>query len=222
MERVQISRMPFYSEDGEKIIGRLAAFKLSHIVPHLNFYKPSVRYANRLDRIKSSVLRALCDRYPCVWPGLSEIAKKAKCSPTQARRVLRELELKDRLIVDINSRLTWRWPTAQEIEKGQPAHLRILESDNAGKEGGSGKDSPVQYVICDRKIYDLYTHQQECEAREKRQKYKQRTPTKGDVETPTRGDLYPDQGRGPAQPGDAPTPIRGSSEMGRPPVPLVA
>ena len=230
MERVTIEGMPIYSEDG-KIAG-LSAYKISHIVPHLNFYKPSLRYPDRVDRIKSNVLRALCDRYPNVWPGLPEIAKKAKCSTAQARRVLRELELKDRLIVDINSRLTWRWPTAQEVEQGHPAHTRILESDNAGKAGGLGQDSPVQYFICDRRIYDIYIYQQECEAREKREKYKKRRehPNQGRTlagsNTAIKGEnysqQYPNQGSSPAQSGEAPTPITGSLNQGTPPSPLIA
>src|SRR6266581_1604542 len=97
LERININKIP-----------GLSAYKLSHIVSHLKFFKPSLRYPNRVDRTKSNVLRALCDRYPNVWAGLPEIADKAKCSTSQARRALRELEFKDRLIVDVNSRLTWR------------------------------------------------------------------------------------------------------------------
>jgi len=227
MKRIPIGRMPLFSNDAEKIIATLSAYKISHIVSHLNFFKPSLRYPNRLDRIKSNVLRALCDRYPNVWPGLPEIAKKAKCSTAQARRVLRELELKDRLIVDINSRLTWRWPITQEIEKGHPTHVRILQSDDAGKAGGSGKDT-VQYVICDRRIHDLYIHQQECEAREKREKYREtktgevETPIRGELEIPVMGAQYPNQGSKPAQSGDTYTPTRGSSNQRIPPAPLIA
>ncbi len=142
MERININK-----------ISGLSAYKLSHIVPHLKFLKPSLRYPNRVDHTKSNVLRALCDRYPNVWPGLPEIADKAKCSTAQTRRALRELEFKDRLIVDVNSRLTWRRDeNGHWILEGPDGHTE-------GKRGGRGKKATVQYFICDRRILDIY-HQQ--------------------------------------------------------------
>ena len=98
MERIDINTI-----DG------LSAFKLSHIVSSLMFFRPNTRGQHRPDKSKKAVLRALCDRYPNVWPGVEDIAAKASCSVSQARRVLRELEYKDRLILDVNSRMKWRW-----------------------------------------------------------------------------------------------------------------
>lgn len=142
LERVLINRMPIA---GQKL---LSAYSLSETVGKLNFIKPSLRYPARLDGKKKSVLRALCDRYPNVFPSLADIAMKASCSPAQARRILRELEYKDRLIVDINSRLHW--------SRGDDGRW-ILNSDSAGKKGGVGKNGfggehTPQYFICDRKI----------------------------------------------------------------------
>jgi len=150
LERININKIP-----------GLSAYKLSHIVSHLKFFKPSLRYPNRVDRTKSNVLRALCDRYPNVWAGLPEIADKAKCSTSQARRALRELEFKDRLIVDVNSRLTWRRDeNGRWVLQGPDGHTQ-------GKRGGRGKKATVQYFICDRKILNIY-HQQEAHERDKK------------------------------------------------------
>src|SRR5882762_1084900 len=89
-------------------IAGLSAYRLSHIASHLVFIRPNLRGQHRPDKVKKAVLRALCDRYPHVWPSLRDIAEKASCSVSQAQRVLRELEYRDRLIVDVNSRLEWR------------------------------------------------------------------------------------------------------------------
>jgi len=142
LERINISKIP-----------GLHGWKLSQIVNHLKFIKPSLRYPNRVDRTKSNVLRALCDHYPNVWPGLPEIADKAHCSTAQARRALRELEFKDRLIVDINSRLEWRQDdNGRWTLQGPTGHTQ-------GKRGGRGKNATVQYFICDRRILDIYLQQ---------------------------------------------------------------
>src|ERR1700676_2165807 len=213
MKRININKMPIYSTDGETIIGRVSAYRLSHIVSHLKFIKPSLRYPNRVDRIKSNVLRALCDRYPNVWAGLAEIADKAKCSTAQARRALRELETKDKLIVDVNSRLTWhrsdgRW---------------ILKSDDTGKKGGWGKEAPVQYFLCDRKICDIYHHQQ---AEEKRNKIKKRKPNQGSEQAHSgeaiRETAQPNHGSTYAHSGEHESPITGASKQPTPPSPLIA
>jgi hypothetical protein len=215
MQRIQINRMPFYSGGGENVIGRISAYRLSHIVSFLKFYKPSLRYPNRLDRIKSGVLRALCDRYPNVWPGLQDIADKAKCSPAQARRALRELEFQDRLIVDVNSRLTWRRSSDGRL---------VLESDDAGKKGGWGKKAPVQYFVCDRKIYDIYHHQQEWDAYEK--KNRKRQPTQGREQAQS-GEAnqrteQPNHGSMNAHSGEHESPLPGDSNQTSPPSPLIA
>jgi hypothetical protein len=111
----------------------LSAYKLSHLVSSMKFARPNLRGQERPDKTKKAVLRALCDRYPNVWPSVADIAGKASCSVSQAQRVLRELEHKDRLIVDI--------------------------STDQGKKGGRGKGCTVQYFIRDRKIFDI-VHQQ--------------------------------------------------------------
>src|SRR5438093_2652788 len=130
------------------IVG-LTAYRLSHIASHLVFIRPNLRGQHRPDKVKKAVLRALCDRYPNVWPGLRDIAAKASCSLAQARRVLRELEYKDRLLVDVHSRLQWRWPSGKD---GRPA----LVSAARGKKGGYAKSETVQYVINDRRIFDIF------------------------------------------------------------------
>jgi len=151
VKRTQIEKMP-----------GLSGFKLSHIVSKLVFVKPNERAQVRQDKTKKAVLRALCDRYPNVWPGINDIAKSTSCSPAQVRRVLRELEYKDRLIVDINSRLTW------QRRDGRPGLQ--LESDDAGKKGGRGKNCTPQYFINDRKIYDIYYQQKAQELADKQSK----------------------------------------------------
>jgi hypothetical protein len=149
MERIEISA-----------IEGLSAYKLSHIASHLVFERPSLRkdkhgksVQHRPDKTKKAVLRALCDRYPCIWPGLRDIAAKASCSLAQARRVLRELEYKDRLIVDVNSRLQWCWPSGKD---GRPA----LGWAVRGKKGGYPKSETIQYVVNDRRIYDIFEQQE--------------------------------------------------------------
>lgn len=119
MERININK-----------IEGLSGFKLSHIVASLEFIRPNTRGQHRPDKVKKAVLRALCDRYPNVWPGVEDIARKASCGTTQTRRALRELEHKDRLIVDI--------------------------STEKGKRGGRGSGCTVQYFVRDRKILDIY------------------------------------------------------------------
>src|SRR5260370_42050159 len=109
MQRIITNHMPFYSHDGEKVIGKLSGYKLQDIANHLTFYKPSLRYPKRIDRLKSNVLGALCARYSNVWPGVTTIAKEAHCIVAQAHRALRELELKDTLLVHANSKLTWKY-----------------------------------------------------------------------------------------------------------------
>lgn len=217
-----MTRMPFYSSDGEKIIGRLSAYELSRIANHIKFFKPSLRYPNRVDRTKSTVLRALCDRYPNEWAGLPEIADKAKCSTAQARRALRELEFKDKLIVDVSSRLTWHRSTDGRW---------ILESDDAGKKGGWGKKAPVQYFVCDRKLYDIYHHQQ---AQEKQSKVKKGKAHHGSTE-PNHGmnaqsweanhgsDTVREGNHGStyAQSGEHESSITGASKQPTPPSPMI-
>lgn len=144
MERIEINRM-----EG------LSAYRLAHIVSDLEFIKPNLRGQQRPETAKKAVLRALCDRYPNVWPGLKDIAKKASCSVAQARRMLRELEYKDRLIVDVNSRMEWRWPCACE-DKRTCGHRANLVPVSLSKQGGYAKSSTVQYVINDRRILDIY------------------------------------------------------------------
>jgi hypothetical protein len=123
MQRIDVNRV-----DG------LSAYRLSYTVASLVFVRPNLRGQLRPDKIKKAVLRALCDRYPHVWPGLKDIAAKASCSMPQARRVLRELEYKDRLIVDVNSRLEWRW----SCECKHPcAHNPTLAPVVSGKRGGA-------------------------------------------------------------------------------------
>jgi hypothetical protein len=109
----------------------LSAYKLSHMISELEFSSPVLRVVNgivvlqiRPDKAKKAILRVLSDHYPNVWPGIPKIAKLTNYSERQVRRVLRELEFKDRLIVDVNSRYWWRWPTAEEIQNGQPNYLR--------------------------------------------------------------------------------------------------
>ncbi|PYU53214.1 MAG: hypothetical protein DMG48_02985 [Acidobacteria bacterium] len=135
------------------IVG-LSAYRLSHIASHLVFIRPNLRGQHRPDKVKKAVLRALCDRYPNVWPGLNDIAAKASCSTAQARRVLRELEYKDRLVVDISTR--------------------------QGKKGGRGKNCTVQYFIKDRKIFDIFQQQKWWEAIEETQSSQVGRATNGD------------------------------------------
>lgn len=203
MERVIIEPMP--------LAGRkpLSGYVLSHMAIHLRFYQPSLRYPKRVDRIKSNVLRALCDRYPNCWAGVPDIAEMAKCSEAQARRVLRELEYKDRLIVDINSRLSWhrrdgKWD---------------LQSDNAGKKGGTGET--VQYFICDRKIYDIYQAQKAEEKAGKTKRATQSGETPNAGEHPNQGSNNPTSPDCPAQSGENPNPIRGASKHAGTPSPLI-
>lgn len=141
MERTQINKMP-----------GMSAYKLSHLISSLVFVKPNIRGQHRPDKIKKAVLRVLCDRYPNVWPGLKNIAAKASCSPAQARRVLRELENKDRLIVDIST--------------SQPSPYLPCKTGES-KKGGYPKDSAPQYFILDRKIFDTYQQQKMWEAWDK-------------------------------------------------------
>jgi hypothetical protein len=141
MERININKI-----DG------LSAFKLSHIVASLEFIRPNTRGQHRPDKVKKAVLRALCDRYPNVWPGIEDIARKASCGTTQTRRALRELEHKDRLIVDVNSRPAWACWTGCWYCVPNPR----LNLEAAGKKGGRGKNCTVQYFIMDRKILDIY------------------------------------------------------------------
>jgi hypothetical protein len=146
----------------------LSAFKLSHIVSHLRFVRPNLRGQQRPDKVKKAVLRALCDRYPTIWPSLRDIADKASCSEAQARRVLRELEYKDRLIVDANSRMEWRWPCECE-DKRKCGHRASLVPITSGKSGGRGKNCTPQYVINDRRIVDIHQQQEAWEKRNKTQ-----------------------------------------------------
>jgi hypothetical protein len=118
--------------DIDKIEG-LSAYRLSHLASSLVFVRPNLRGQQRPDKTKKAVLRALCDRYPNVWPSLADMAAKASCSVSQAQRVLRELERKDRLIVDI--------------------------STVRGKKGGRGAGCTAQYFILDRKILDIVQQQ---------------------------------------------------------------
>jgi len=149
MKRIQMGHMP---RIGKK---PLSAFDLSNIVPRLEFVSPVLRVVKgrvvcqmRPDKGKKTVLRVLCDCYPNVWLGVPEIAKRSGYSIRHVGRILRELELKDKLIVDINSRL---------ISKNK----KLVGSDDAGKKGGSGKGCTPQYFICDRRIYDIFQQQQE-------------------------------------------------------------
>jgi hypothetical protein len=114
-------------------IEELSAYKLSHLASSLVFVRPNLRGQQRPDKTKKAVLRALCDRYPNVWPSLADMAAKASCSVSQAQRVLRELERKDRLIVDI--------------------------STVRGKKGGRGAGCTAQYFVLDRKILDIVQQQ---------------------------------------------------------------
>lgn len=155
----------------------LFAWQLSDLIAKLTFTSPVLRIVSgrvefqmRPDKAKKAVLRVLCDHYPNVWPSVPTIGELSNYGDRQVRRVLRELEFKDRLIVDANSRYFWRWPTIEDMnpdwtpERRQQAlnmvaHIRIWESDGAGKRGGSGRDCTPQYVICDRRIYDIYQQQ---------------------------------------------------------------
>jgi hypothetical protein len=67
--------------------------------------------------------------------------------------VLRELEYKDRLIVDVHSRLQWRWPSGKD---GRPALVPAAPS----KRGGYAKSETVQYAINDRRIFDIFKQQE--------------------------------------------------------------
>jgi hypothetical protein len=225
--------MPFYSHDGEKVIGKLSGYKLQDITNHLTFYKPSLRYPKRIDRIKSNVLGALCARYPNVWPSVTTIAKEAHCSVAQAHRALRELELKDKLIVDVNSHLKWK-DIATVEEQAQSKHKWTLVSDDAGKHGGTSKDT-VQYFICDRKLFDVYQQQQAWEKRDKaRDKANKKArhdashgsvaPISGETVTPLSrerilGTDTPLPGAATPPRGEA-TPVRGDEKQARPLSPL--
>lgn len=150
MQRIQINPMQ-----------GMSAYKLSHIVSHLVFLKPSLRYPNRKDTIKGAVLRALCDRYPNIWPSVEDIAAKANCGTTPARNSLRELEFKDRLIVDI--------------------------STHPGKKGGRGKESMPQYFVRDRKIFDIYYQQKAWEKWDKTHPAEQLETQRGECKKPNGG-----------------------------------
>src|SRR5260370_471383 len=139
MERIHMHHMPIA---GKK---PLSGYKLSHIIAKLKFEKVNERGQFRGDKTKKAVLRALCDRYPDVWPGIEDIAANASCSTAQARRVLRELEYKDRLIVDVNSRLTWH--------RSSDGRGWELHTEDVGKRGGRRKDRTPPDFICDRQIY---------------------------------------------------------------------
>src|ERR1700730_2041239 len=77
----------------------LSSFELSKYV---NLIEVGLWYSGRVSlHTKIAVLRALADRYPNVWPGVPDIAKKAHSSPTQVRLALRELEFEDELITEI-------------------------------------------------------------------------------------------------------------------------
>jgi hypothetical protein len=77
----------------------LSSFELSKYV---NLIEVGLWYSGRVSlHTKIAVLRALADRYPNVWPGVPDIAKKAHSSPTQVRLALRELEFEDELISEI-------------------------------------------------------------------------------------------------------------------------
>jgi hypothetical protein len=116
----------------------LHSWRLSRAVAELVFVRPNLRGQERPDKTKKAVLRALADRYPLIWPSVSDIARHASCSVSQAQRVLRELEFKDRLIVDISTR--------------------------KGKVGGRGKGCTTQYFLMDRKILDIHQQQMWWEA----------------------------------------------------------
>jgi hypothetical protein len=145
MERIQINK-----------IQGMSGYKLSHMASNLVFVRPSIRREKKKtvvrflqDKTKKAVLRALCDRYPNVWPGLKDIAAKASCSPAQARRVMRELEAEDRLIVDISTNTEHNF-------------LQV-----PAKKGGQGRDCTPQYFILDQKISDIYHQQEWWKARDK-------------------------------------------------------
>lgn len=225
MQHKKIEKMPGSTAKERPLSG----YKLSEMVGELTFLKPSLRYPGRIDNLKKAVLRVLCDRYPNVWASVRDIAKKAGCGTTQARRILRELELKDRLIVDINSRYSWRRDSDGKLH---------LTCDDAGKGGGSPYDT-VQYFICDRKIVDIYTRVKFWEERDRELKRKQ-WQRRDDKDTPTLGDnaaMNPNAGSSAGQhwetPGPqrsetdtptlgAPTPTLGKPKQGQPPAPRVA
>jgi hypothetical protein len=151
MQRIDINRM-----DG------LSAYKLSHLVSNLVFVRPNLRGQLRPDKIKKAVLRALCDRYPNVWPSVADIAAKVSCSVSQAQRVLRELEFKDRMIVDISHQ--GRVADAVAVvrrarEAGSKVPLVADVLSGQGKKGGRGKGCTVQYFVLDRKIFDIVQQQ---------------------------------------------------------------
>lgn len=219
--------MPFYWADGENITSRISGYRLSHIANDLKFFKPSLRYPNRVDSVKSRVLRALCDHYPDAWPSVERIAEKSHCSTAQARRALRELEFQDRLIVDVNSRYWWRWPTADEIQKGHPAHIRIWENDGAGKQGGRGKDCTPQYAIHDRKIYDIYCQQRAWKIYDKKHNQgKPKTQSGESNQTQSGEAVKPDHGSTltvtQTQSREIENPITGASKEPETPSPLIA
>jgi hypothetical protein len=168
MQRISIDAMPIYGRQKP-----LTGYELSHIVSALEFEKINTRGQVRRDKTKKAVLRALCDRYPNVWPGNhgpEGICQRTGCSPAQVRRIMRELEHVDKLIVDVNSRITWHKATANDIENGHPAHKLVRECDDVGKKGGRGPGCTPQYFICDRKIYDAYQQQETYKRAEKRRK----------------------------------------------------
>ena len=128
----------------------LTAYKLSWIVNRLTFVKPDLRGRLHQQPMKKALLRALCDRYPNCWAGLSDLASKVGCSERHVQDLLRELEFVDRGIVDItpgpgrfvNHRLSYRVP-------GSGAGTFTSK-----KHGGTKKT--VQYFARDRKILDWF------------------------------------------------------------------
>lgn len=81
IERIKIERIP-----------EVSAYKLSHAVSKLRFLKGADK----------AVLRAMCDRYPMCFPDVDDLAEKGGCSAQWARRALRDLEYKWKLIVNIS------------------------------------------------------------------------------------------------------------------------
>lgn len=112
---------------------------------------------------------------------------KASCSVSQAQRVLRELEFKDRLIVDISSDQGCTVVDAiaavkQARRTGGKVPLIADILSERGKKGGRGKGCTVQYFILDRKIFNIVQQQRWAE-RDNTRSYEKHTPS---YETETR------------------------------------
>src|SRR5712692_5873791 len=142
MERIKVNAIP-----------GLSYLRLGWIVAHLPFEKENARGEMRQHGYKKAVLRALCDRYPNIWPSVDDLSDKASCCVRHVQDILQELERRDRLINNTTPIppgipvLSFEGPSIED-NRMSPI-IRTVK-----KVGGASNTTP--YAICDRKIVDWF------------------------------------------------------------------